>query len=167
MAENGYVGLNKSQNYYFRDMILKEETSLTFQLHVNSGTAWLKMKLCKAVEDNEEAIKNCAIPENELLIPDPDEEYFQDLGKATIKHVPEGCKNYGNWLTKMFTTPKPSCMYSIGIIGLSEQDTHYGVSVMHNEASSFLLREGSLAESNVGMGEYKYFKIQINDDDVT
>lgn len=86
---------------------------------MNSGTAWLKTKLCSAVEDNEEAVDECSFDNKTLSLPDPDEKVFESIGWETYKHDPEGCNDYSNWFLDIFSTPKPSCMYSVGIYGLS------------------------------------------------
>lgn len=39
VAENGYVKKDEVVHFYFRDEILKKPTNVTFQLHLNSGSA--------------------------------------------------------------------------------------------------------------------------------
>lgn len=38
---------------------------------------------------------------------------------------------------------------------------------MHHEAVNFLLWEGTSIDGTVSMSEYKYYKISINDEDVS
>ena len=131
VAETTYLELNETVNFFYRDSILKKKTNVTFQLHVNSGTAHIEVEKCVATEDSIQAIEGCALSENKLALPDPANATQYKTGAMTYLHDPKDCNNNGNWFTNMFSEPAPSCMYSIGVKGITK--THFGVTVTHEE----------------------------------
>jgi hypothetical protein len=96
LSESGYLEFNKTKFYYFRDPILaKEDIEVDFQLHVMTGTARLKAKLCEGLSefDTEEQLKEkCIMTEASMFEPDPDEKVMAHIGSEGEKTNTSACR---------------------------------------------------------------------------
>lgn len=95
MSESGYIETNETQIFYYRDPILAvKDVNISFQLHVMTGKARLRAKVCP-VEINEkyEDFKDrCTYTTEEMLEVDPNEFQAQHLGSEADKTDTDICK---------------------------------------------------------------------------
>ena len=166
VGEAGYLQKNETVNYWYRDDILKSKTNVTFQLHAMSGSATLRTKYWKATDDFEQTKANCIHSTDELQKPIANEKMFNLIGSETIEHDPKECNN-ANPLLNLIRIPSPTWIYNIGIIGNSDGQNHYAVTVRHSEGHHVLLFEGKTFEGSLAQGDFDYYKISINDDKIT
>lgn len=166
VSESGYLAKNDIINYWYREDILKSKTNISFQLHAMSGMITLRYKKCAVGSDFDQSKNDCTHNLEDLTKPIPDEKIFYGVGAEIIEHDPTGCTDTS--LINYFREAPPVCFYNIGVVGNAENiKSHYGVTIRHQEGQHFLLTEGRMIEGSIVQKQYNYYKISIQDPDIT
>jgi hypothetical protein len=96
LSEAGYVDMNETLIYYYRDPILaKPNVNISFTLHVMTGIARLKASLCAInfTDKYEDYKKDCTYTTEDMFKVNPERERFENhLGSETEKTDPDICK---------------------------------------------------------------------------
>lgn len=127
LSEAGYVDMNETVIYYYRDPILaKPDVNISFTLHVMTGVARLKANLCAVnfTDKYEDYFKNCTYTTEDMFKMNPDERQENHLGSETEKTNPDICKLPPSNSSR---DAQVSCVYVIGVIGAANYSTHYSV----------------------------------------
>ena len=165
VSESGYLEYNEIHNYWYRDQALTQKTNITFQLHAMSGRIVLRYKQCPVGDDLTFAKENCSHNLEDLTKPIKNEKFFYGIGSETIEHDPSNCIVPA---TTSIRDKAPRCMYNVGVLGSAKNITsHYGATVRHQEYGHIIISEGEMIEGSIVQKQYNYYKISINDEDVT
>ena len=95
LSESGYIDPNQTQILYFRDPILaKENVNISFGLHVMTGKARLKAKICALnfTDKYEDYKDSCTITTEQMLEGEPKERIESHMGAESEPTNTEVCK---------------------------------------------------------------------------
>jgi hypothetical protein len=99
-----------------------------------SGSIRVRAKLCRRPEDNIDLQSACNITFEEISSPDPDESVFS--GEGNELDTPDHNMCFPNQLLfdqKLQRNNSASCIYVIGVLGLSSYTSHYSLIVQLND----------------------------------